>query len=72
MKLAKDIEVHGWQVMVECKDIVKELRSRYNVERVGAEGFCWGGCYTVLLLGSAALLLPFDQALLFVHLTLPP
>ncbi|BDA43921.1 Carboxymethylenebutenolidase homolog [Coccomyxa sp. Obi] len=40
------------KVMVECKDIVKELRSKYNVEKVGAEGFCWGGCYTVLLLGS--------------------
>lgn len=44
--------------MVECKDIVKELRSRYNVEKVGAEGFCWGGCYTVLLLGSTVLLVP--------------
>ncbi|BDA43920.1 Carboxymethylenebutenolidase homolog [Coccomyxa sp. Obi] len=40
------------RVVGECKDILKELRSRYNVEKVGAEGFCWGGCYTVLLLGS--------------------
>ena len=29
-----------------------EFKSKYSLSKVGAQGFCWGGKYTVLLLGE--------------------
>lgn len=40
------------QVFGEVKGVVDELKGKYGVKTVGAEGFCWGGHYTVALLGT--------------------
>ena len=29
-----------------------EFKKKYGLSEVGAQGFCWGGKYTVLLLGK--------------------
>jgi dienelactone hydrolase len=39
------------QVFPEVQAVVKELRGRSGIKKVGAEGFCWGGHYTAALLG---------------------
>lgn len=36
----------------ETQAVVAELRRKYGVKSVGAEGFCWGGHYVVALLGQ--------------------
>ena len=41
------------QVFPEVKQVLSEFKSKYNLSKVGAQGFCWGGKYTVLLLGMA-------------------
>ncbi|CAL5218920.1 g666 [Coccomyxa viridis] len=37
----------------EVKEVMAEFKSKYSLSKVGAQGFCWGGKYTVLLLGSS-------------------
>ena len=41
------------QVFPEVKQVLAEFKSKYNLSKLGAQGFCWGGKYTVLLLGMA-------------------
>ena len=41
------------QVFPEVKQVLAEFKSKYNLSELGAQGFCWGGKYTVLLLGMA-------------------
>ena len=41
------------QVFPEVKQVLSEFKSKYNLSKLGAQGFCWGGKYTVLLLGMA-------------------
>ena len=43
-----------WQVVPELHALVKALREEHGATRVGAQGFCWGGLYTALLLAGAA------------------
>lgn len=40
------------QTFTEVKEVMAEFKSKYNLSKVGAQGFCWGGKYTVLLLGE--------------------
>ncbi len=40
------------QTFSEVKAIMAEFKSKYQLSKVGAQGFCWGGKYTVLLLGG--------------------
>ena len=40
------------QTFSEVKEIMAEFKSKYHLSKVGAQGFCWGGKYTVLLLGG--------------------
>lgn len=40
------------KVFPEVKQVLAEFKSKYNLSKLGAQGFCWGGKYTVLLLGS--------------------
>ena len=42
------------QTADEVRNVVGELREKYGEHlKVGAQGFCWGGCFTVLLLGMS-------------------
>lgn len=41
------------QAFPEVKQVLAEFKSKYSLSKVGAQGFCWGGKYTVLLLGIA-------------------
>ena len=41
------------QVFPEVKQVLAEFKSKYSLSKLGAQGFCWGGKYTVLLLGAA-------------------
>ena len=36
----------------EVKDVMAEFKAKYSLSKVGAQGFCWGGRYVVLLLGE--------------------
>lgn len=38
--------------------VVKALREEHGATRVGAQGFCWGGVYTALLLAGVAKQIP--------------
>ena len=40
------------QSFKEVKEVMAEFKSKYSLSKVGAQGFCWGGKYTVLLLGE--------------------
>ncbi len=40
------------QSFKEVKEVMAEFKSKYKLSKVGAQGFCWGGKYTVLLLGK--------------------
>lgn len=40
------------QSFKEVKEVMAEFKKKYNLSKVGAQGFCWGGKYTVLLLGA--------------------
>jgi hypothetical protein len=43
----------GGQVMLDCKAVVGALRGQHGASALGAQGFCWGGLYTALLLAGA-------------------
>ena len=40
------------QVMPDMHAVVKSLREEHGASKVGAQGFCWGGLYTALLLSG--------------------
>jgi len=39
--------------MQDCKAVVAALREQHGASALGAQGFCWGGLYTALLLAGA-------------------
>lgn len=47
-----DSKLIDLQTADDVRNVVKEMKEKYGENlKVGAQGFCWGGCFTVLLLG---------------------
>ena len=42
------------QSFAEVQTALAEFKSKYSLSKVGAQGFCWGGKYTVLALGRVS------------------
>ena len=42
------------QSFEEVQAALAEFKSKYSLSKVGAQGFCWGGKYTVLALGRVS------------------
>jgi dienelactone hydrolase len=42
------------QSFEEVQTALAEFKSKYSLSKVGAQGFCWGGKYTVLALGRVS------------------